>query len=290
MTTTWYADAFATANRGSVAVVTLAKGHDMTRGDPDAVVQAEQATWTRSAPIYAENTAKLTAHAVSHLLDAAHLTSDSRALEVGCGPGHITAMMAATGATVTGVDLVPAMIETARRLHPDIAFVEANAEQLPFADDAFDVVLINFVIHHFARPDLVCSEIRRVLTPGGRFVFAGPIEPLEFMAFIEGLTAHHTMEALAHGPLYLEATGGDYENLVKDAGFASYDVAVRQLTLHLPSLEPVLQTGWEMCELSELPRDTQDKIRATTIQRAEPYRTENGYAFPDRIVVGQATK
>jgi SAM-dependent methyltransferase len=262
----------------------------MTHGDPDALIQAEHATWTRSAPIYMEHIAKLTSPAVSHLLDAAQLTSDSRALEVGCGPGHITAMMAETGATVTGVDLVPAMIETARTLHPDIAFVEANAEQLPFADAAFDVVLANFVIHHFARPDLVCSEIRRVLTPGGRFVFAGPIEQFGFGAFIEGLTAHHTMAVLAHGPLYLEATREDYETLVKDAGFASYDVAIRQLTLHLPSLEPVLQTGWEMCELAELPQDTQDKIRATTIQRAEPYRTENGYAFPDRIVVGQATK
>ena len=262
----------------------------MNQVDPDAVVQAEHATWTRSAPIYVENTAKLTSHAVSHLLDAAQLTSDSCALEVGCGPGHVTAMMADTGATVTGVDLVPAMIETARSLHPDSEFVEANAEQLPFEDDSFDVVLVNFSIHHFARPDVVCTAIRRVLKPGGRFVFAGPIEPLEFMAFIEGLTAHHTMEVLAHGPLYLEATREDYENLVKDAGFATYDVAVRQLTLHLPSLEPLLQTGWEMCELSELPQDTQNKIRETTIQRAGPYRTENGYAFPDRIVVGQATK
>jgi SAM-dependent methyltransferase len=262
----------------------------MTHVDPDAVVQPEHAAWTRAAPIYAENTAKLTSQAVCLLLDAAHLTSESRALEVGCGPGHVTAMMAETGATVTGVDLVPAMVETARRLHPNLEFVEANAEQLPFADDAFDVVLANFVIHHFARPDVVCTEIRRVLKPGGRFVFAGPIEPFEFMAFIEGLTAHHTMEALAHGPLYLEATRDDYESLVKDAGFASYDVAVRQLTLHLPNLEPVLQTGWEMCELAALSQDTQNKIRETTIQRAEPYRTENGYAFPDRIVVGRATK
>ena len=102
----------------------------MNQGDPDEVVQAELSTWTRSAPSYAESTATLTSHAVSHLIGAAHLTSDSRALEVGCGPGHITAMMADTGATVTGVDLVPAMIETARALHPDIEFVEADAEQL----------------------------------------------------------------------------------------------------------------------------------------------------------------
>jgi len=262
----------------------------MNQVDPDVVLQAEHATWTRSAPIYVENTAKLTSHAVSHLLDAARLTSDSRALEVGCGPGHITGMMADTGATVTGVDLVPAMIETARTLHPDMEFVQADAEQLPFGDDAFDVVLVNFAIHHFARPDVVCIEIRRVLKPGGRFVFAGPLEQYGFGAFIEGLSAHHTMEALAHGPLYLEATREDYENLIKDAGFADYDVADRQLTLHLPSLKPLLQTGWDMCDLSELPQGTQNKIRATTIQRAEPYRTEAGYAFPDRVVVGRATK
>ena len=262
----------------------------MNQFDPEAVVQAEREAWTRSAPIYVENTAKLTSHAVNHLLEAAELTSDSQALEVGCGPGHVTAMMAATGATVTGVDLVPAMIETARALHPDTEFVEANAERMPFEDDTFDVVLVNFSIHHFARPNVVCAEIRRVLKPGGRFVFAGPIEPLEFVAFIEGLTQHHTMEVLAHGPLYLEATREDYEQLVSDAGFASYDVTVQQITLHLDDLKPVLETGWEVCDLSTLPQDTQDRIRETTIQRAAPYKTDDGYAFPDRIVVGTATK
>ena len=88
----------------------------------------------------------------------------------------------------------------------------------------------------------------------------------------------------------MEATREDYETLIKDAGFASYDVTVRQLTLHLPSLAPVLQTGWEYFSLAELPHDTQNKIRETAMQRAIPYRTENGYAFQDQIVVGQATK
>jgi SAM-dependent methyltransferase len=266
-------------------------GHTVNHFDPEVVAEVEQATWTRLAPRYADTTAQLTSHAVPHLLDAAHLTIDSRALEVGCGPGHITAMMAATGATVTGVDLVPAMIEMARTLHPDLEFVQADAKQLPFADDTFDVVLVNFSIHHFARPDVVCTEIRRVLKPGGRFVFAGPIGGFGgFGAFEAGLTAHHTMEVLAHGPIYLESTRDDYENLIKNAGFAEYEVAAHQLTLHLSSLEPVLQTGWDECELSDLRQDIQDKIRAATIQQAEPYRTESGYAFPDQIVIGQATK
>jgi ubiquinone/menaquinone biosynthesis C-methylase UbiE len=96
------------------------------------------------------------------LIEAARLTSESRALEVGCGPGHITKMMADTGAKVTGVDLASGMVQVASELYPHIEFKEANAEHLPFDAETFDVVLVNFAIHHFARPEKVCADIRRV--------------------------------------------------------------------------------------------------------------------------------
>ena len=262
----------------------------MQQYDPDVIAHVERETWHRAAASYIASTAKLTTHAVHLLIEAARLTSESRALEVGCGPGHIVKMMADTGAKVTGVDLAPGMVKVASELSPHIKFKEANAEHLPFDADTFDVVLVNFAIHHFARPEKACTEIRRVLKPGGRFVFAGPIEQCAFGAFIEGLTAHHTMDDLPHGPIYLGATQADYENLVKEAGFHDYDVSIRQLTLHLETLDPLLQTGWEMCELSKLPQATQDKIRETTLEKATPYKTAKGYEFPDRIVIGIATK
>lgn len=262
----------------------------MKQHDPDAVAQVERETWNRSAGSYIDHAAKLTTHAVNLLLEAARLTNGSRALELGCGPGHISKLMADRGAKVTGVDLAPRMVEVASQLYPSIEFKEANAEQLRFDADTFDVVLVNFSIHHFARPEKACAEIRRVLKPGGRFVFAGPIEQFGFGAFIEGLTAHHTMDALPHGPIYLEATQADYENLMQEAGFADHDVNVRRLTLRLEALNPLIETGWEMCQLSKLPQATQDKIRATIIEKAAPYKTDMGYEFPDRIVVGVATK
>ena len=77
---------------------------------------------------------------------------------------------------------------------------------------------------------------------------------------------------------------------MKEADFHDYDVSIRQLTLHLETLDPLIQTGWEMCELSKLPQATQDKIRETTIEKATPYKTAKGYEFPDRIVIGIATK
>ena len=59
------------------------------------------------------------------------------------------------------------------------------------------------------------------------------------------------MDELAHGTIYQGATQVDYENLMQKAGFGDYDVNVRQLTLHLDTLDPLLQSGWEMCELSK---------------------------------------
>jgi ubiquinone/menaquinone biosynthesis C-methylase UbiE len=198
--------------------------------------------------------------------------------------------MSDTGADVTGVDLAPEMIKVAREQFPHVEFEVANAEHLPFEAESFDAALLNCVIHHFARPAMACTDVHRVLKPGGRFVFAGPIEPVSFITFIEALSAHHTLDELAHGPLYLQATREDYEDLLKTAGFRDLDVTIRTFALHLESLNPLLEAGWQMCNLSVLPQLTQDRIRETTQQGAEPYRTANGYDFPDRLVVGVATK
>jgi len=262
----------------------------MQQQNPDAVERVERETWNRSAGSYNDNAVKLTSHAVALLIEAAQLTSDSRALEVGCGPGHITKLMADSGAEVTGVDLAPGMVAEAGKLHPDIEFKEATVEQLPFDSETFDVVLVNFTIHHFARPAKACTEIRRVLKPGGKFVFAGPIEQFGFGAFIEGLTAHHTMDDLPHGPIYLGASEEDYKSLMREAGFGEYDVNIRQLNLYLENLDPLLQCGWAICDLSKLPGEIQEKIRSTTIEKAAPYKIDTGYAFPDRVVGGVARK
>ncbi len=262
----------------------------MEQHDPNAVEQAERSTWNRCAATYMESAAPLTKHAVSVLVQAARLSRGCRALDVACGPGHIARMMADTGATVTGIDLAPKMVSLASGLYLNIEFKEANVDNLPFDSNTFDAVLVNYAIHHFARPGSAVKEIHRVLKRKGRFVFAGPLEHFGFWAFIAGLTAHYTMDELAHGSIYLEATREDYEKLVVDAGFREYSVTEQVITLHQDNLDAVLKTGWEMCELGKLPRETQDKIRITTMENASQYKTERSYEFPDRIVVGVATK
>jgi SAM-dependent methyltransferase len=105
----------------------------------------------------------------------------ARVLEVGCGPGQLSLLLAGQhGLDVTGVDLDPAMIEQARANadasdgadvdEPGRAptFAVADAAALPFPDASFDVVVSTLSMHHWAEPTAGLAEIRRVLAPGGR--------------------------------------------------------------------------------------------------------------------------
>jgi SAM-dependent methyltransferase len=89
-------------------------------------------------------------------------------LDLGCGDGQLTKRLAATGASVVGVDASPEMLSAARSRGIDAR--EGRAESLPFADCSFDAVFSNAALHWVREQDAMLSEVRRVLRPGGRFV------------------------------------------------------------------------------------------------------------------------
>lgn len=91
-------------------------------------------------------------------------------LDVACGTGNATIPAAAAGARVTGLDLTPAMLAMARERAGDreIEWIEGDAEDLPFPDEYFDVVLSTFGCMFAPRHEVVADEIARVLRPGGR--------------------------------------------------------------------------------------------------------------------------
>ncbi|WP_298880106.1 class I SAM-dependent methyltransferase [uncultured Bradyrhizobium sp.] len=97
-----------------------------------------------------------------------------RLLDIGCGPGTITAALAEIVGTAIGVDIDPDAIASARQLaaHAGPArpcFVEADMTALPFDDDAFDAVFFHAVLYHQSQAKLAnaLAEARRVLRPGG---------------------------------------------------------------------------------------------------------------------------
>ncbi len=103
------------------------------------------------------------------LADLAGVAAGQRVLDVGCGPGALTSeLVARLGApSVTAVDPSPPFVEAARARHPGVEVHQASAEELPFADDAFDVSLAQLVVHFMADPVAGLTEMRRVTRPGG---------------------------------------------------------------------------------------------------------------------------
>jgi arsenite methyltransferase len=108
------------------------------------------------------------------------LEAGERVLDVGSGAGTdslVAAQMVGAEGHVTGIDMTPEMLARARRAAAEmeldnVEFVEAEAEQLPFPDGRFDVVLSNGVIDLIPDKDAVFSELFRVLRPGGRIQVA----------------------------------------------------------------------------------------------------------------------
>ncbi len=94
----------------------------------------------------------------------------------GCSISAPVQMVGRTG-RVTGIDMTPEMLSRARAAAAqmratNVEFVESEAEQLPFADGSFDVVVSNGVIDLIPDKDAVFAELHRVLTPGGRLQIA----------------------------------------------------------------------------------------------------------------------
>jgi demethylmenaquinone methyltransferase/2-methoxy-6-polyprenyl-1,4-benzoquinol methylase len=91
-------------------------------------------------------------------------------LDIAAGTGTSSAALAKSGATVTALDFSSGMVAEGRRKHPDIEFVEANAEHLPFKANTFDAVTISFGLRNVNNPRAALAEMYRVLKPGGRLV------------------------------------------------------------------------------------------------------------------------
>jgi ubiquinone/menaquinone biosynthesis C-methylase UbiE len=97
-------------------------------------------------------------------------------LDIGCGEGHNTRLLAGRGGRVAAVDIAAAFVEHARRLEeeepPAVAYHVASAVALPFADAAFDFATAFMSLMDIPETGAVLAEAYRVLRPGGFFQFS----------------------------------------------------------------------------------------------------------------------
>ena len=143
-----------------------------------------------------------------------------RILDLGCGTGHLTSLIAAAGADVVGVDKSPSMIESAKRSYPDLEFIESDATTLDF-DSEFDAVFSNATIHWVKDQRALASAIRRALKPGGRFVaeFGGKGNLSAVREALKRAMSNIGHQVTNGGLERYYPSIGEYATLLESAGF-----------------------------------------------------------------------
>jgi ubiquinone/menaquinone biosynthesis C-methylase UbiE len=117
-----------------------------------------------------EDTAEELAPAADVAVGTLGLEGGERVLDVACGTGNAAAVARAGGAEVTGIDASPRLVRVAQERIPEGTFMEADAAELPFADEEFDAAVSVFGVI-FARPaDRAAAEMARVVRAGGTVV------------------------------------------------------------------------------------------------------------------------
>ncbi|MBM3994767.1 MAG: methyltransferase domain-containing protein [Planctomycetes bacterium] len=114
---------------------------------------------------------------IAPALDLLGEVRGKRILDLGCGHGMASVVLARRGAQVIGCDLSAGYVQEASQRakanHASVQHVVCDAERLPFADEAFDGIWGNAILHHLDL-ELAAAELRRVLAPGGQAVFCEP--------------------------------------------------------------------------------------------------------------------
>lgn len=138
--------------------------------------------------------AHYTAQEAANFVERVGIPPGVAVLDVACGTGNTAIPAAKKAASVTGVDIASNLLEQARtRADAEklkIAFKEGDAEELPFADSSFDVVLTMFGAMFAPRPEKVAAELLRVCKPGGVIAMAN-WTPEGFVGKSFQLTAKH---------------------------------------------------------------------------------------------------
>ena len=102
--------------------------------------------------------------------------SAQKIAEVGCGSGYLLSFLEQwfPQSSLTGFDYDQRLLDEARKRTKRTNLVQGNAEELPFPNSEFDALVSLHLIEHLYHPELMISEVNRVLKPGGIFILATP--------------------------------------------------------------------------------------------------------------------
>jgi SAM-dependent methyltransferase len=258
----------------------------------DAFTEFEHEGWERVAGKYDATWSSSTRQFIGPLLDSANVSATMSVLDVGCGPGYVSAAALERGATPIGLDFSQEMIAIAKRLFPKIEFRQGDAQNLPFDDASFDRVVANFALLHLAKPERAMAEANRVLKPGGRVGFTtwAKVSENPFVKLVDdAIQAHANVDVnLPPGPpFYLFENETEFRKALERAGFdgSSMRFKVHRIKWQVPNarfiFDAELNAGVRTAGLlAHQTPDTLRKIQTAIEKSVQRHATRDCFAIP----------
>ena len=268
--------------------------------DPNPFWVFEHTAWERSARPYHNFWTRLTSQAIDPLLSGVLGSNTTRILDVATGAGNVAQAAVRKGTRVVGVDFSTAMLAQGRKRYQDVDFCEGDAEALPFADNSFDAVVINFGLLHFGRPEQAVGEAYRVLHPGGRIgftVWATPKTAIGFQIMLQAIEAHGDPNVrLPEGPPFFRFSNpAESKRTLREVGFTNPVITKVQQTWRLSSADDLFVAFYEGTArtgglLRAQSREALDSIRASVIEAASAYEKDGVVEIPMPAILTSAQK
>jgi len=226
------------------------------------------------------------------VVDVAGVKPGDRVLDVACGTGVVAraAIKRVGNGTVVGLDLNPGMLAVAKERAPDVEWQEGPAEDLPYDDNAFDVVICQFSLMFFPNQTAALQEMARVLVPGGRCVVS-VFDSLDYVPGYKVLAGILDDVAVtdAAQTLRLPYAMGNTDALralCADAGLSSVEITTHEISAHFPDIRTTVLapvTGWFPFAGIEVTDRQLERVVERAKDELKPFVGETGQvSFPMR--------
>ncbi len=116
-------------------------------------------------------------------LKGLEIKPETKILDLCCGAAQSTRILAQYSSNVTGLDISPVALERAASVVPNAKFIEASAQNIPLADNSFDLIHTSVALHEMnsSELDLIFQEVYRILKPEGIFTFIDFHQPTNWL-------------------------------------------------------------------------------------------------------------